>query len=98
VNRTVREPVLIPFETLAEIVLLDETAADQEVECAIDRRLPDPASRCCVTGRPTSFRYLLNSRRKGDAPLSVFTALASRLSRLQKHRVVLLHQFFELLG
>jgi hypothetical protein len=44
VNRMLREPVLIPLEAFSEVVLLNQPTAHQEVERAIDRRLPDPAS------------------------------------------------------
>jgi hypothetical protein len=42
VNGAHRETVLIPLEALAEIVLLDQAAADEQVEGPIDGRLPDP--------------------------------------------------------
>jgi hypothetical protein len=41
-NRAVRESVLVPLEPFAEVVLLDESAADQEIEGAIDGRFSDP--------------------------------------------------------
>jgi len=42
VDRAHREAVLIPLEALPEVVLLDEAAADQQVQSPIDGRLPDP--------------------------------------------------------
>ena len=41
-----RETVLIPLEALPEVVLLDEAAADQQVQSPIDGRLPDPLTPC----------------------------------------------------
>ena len=44
VDGTLREPVLVALEALPEVVLLHESAAHEQIEGAVDRRLPDPVA------------------------------------------------------
>ena len=44
VHRVARQPVLVALEALAEVVLLDEPAAHEEIQRAVDGRLADALS------------------------------------------------------